>query len=107
MTNAKHTPGPWEAFEERVFTVNDIQFVAEASTEANANLIAVAPDLLDENKRLREVSVDLLAACEAALKYIPGSEVHCWPPGHRLKRNALELFNVAITKATKAKGGGK
>lgn len=42
---------------------------------------------------------DLLAACEAALKYIPGSEVRNWPPGFQLRDDALRLLRTAITKA--------
>lgn len=42
---------------------------------------------------------DLLAACEAALKVISCLEVRNWPPGHDLKRAAIDQLCAAITKA--------
>lgn len=33
-----------------------------------------------------------LAACKAAMDYIPGSEVRNWPPGFQLRDKALELL---------------
>lgn len=43
--------------------------------------------------------VEALAACEAALKYIPGSEVRSWPPGFRLKDDAISKLTAALTRA--------
>lgn len=61
MTQAPHTPGPWRIFApfglERAEIVTDratadetesiISFDGEENTEANARLIAAAPDLLE------------------------------------------------------------
>ena len=51
--------------------------------------------------QLHKSHAALLAACEACLKYIPGSEVHCWPPGFKLKDEALRLSRAAILQARK------
>lgn len=40
----------------------------EEETEANARLIADAPQLAEENERLRTVNAELIHACELALK---------------------------------------
>lgn len=97
-----HTPGPWavsicdkelwdtdtttdieSAHGEHIATMGAAHDYA--TWEADARLIAAAPDLL--------------AACEAALAYIPGSEVHSWPPGFELRRKAIDLLRAAIAKA--------
>ncbi len=57
--------------------------------DATASLFCAAPELL--------------AALQACMAYIPGSEVHCWPPGHRLKADAMKLARAAIAKATNTK----
>jgi hypothetical protein len=44
-----------------------------------------------------DVAPDLLAACEAALRYIPGSEAH--NSGHELRHNAMQLILRALHKA--------
>lgn len=59
-----HTPGPWFVFphgEERMWHVGPAQhsvvFVREVDdAEANARLIAAAPDLLEACEMLREVA---------------------------------------------------
>jgi hypothetical protein len=84
MSDAKHTPGPWQLFEDydaiggfrqRVYSVHgDIrpghQFRGIARVpasegdemlEANARLIAAAPDLLEALKELRLICSDIPA----------------------------------------------
>ena len=55
--DTKHTPGPWKNTNYQThpnFQVldNGNAFVAEASTEANARLIAAAPELLEALSKL-------------------------------------------------------
>lgn len=41
---------------------------------------------------------ELAQALRACLEYIPGSEVRGWPPGHRLKREALDKTRAALAR---------
>ncbi len=43
----------------------------------------------------------LLVACHAAMSFIPGSEIRSWPPGFKLKDDALRLLRAAIALAEK------
>ncbi len=57
-----------------------------------------------ERRRLREIRLSdaapaMLAALKACMAYIPGSEVHSWPPGHGLKGKAIKLATAAIKQA--------
>ena len=63
MKNAKHTPGPWKSYEDDGFInlmVVDAEgyYIAEAmgrtkkNMEANARLIAAAPELLEALEKL-------------------------------------------------------
>lgn len=81
MTN-KHTPGPWQVNKKVKTTVETcadgqgINIIADCSDvdgirsraedQANAALIAQAPDLLAERDRLRQVNAELVAALEDA-----------------------------------------
>ena len=67
--NARFTPGPWKLVDRSAFNVsaNDAKWeidqesgqnqfwVALAITEANAHLIAAAPDLLEACKRVQNI----------------------------------------------------
>ena len=45
----KHTPGPWISNEQMVYSeIGSGETIANINTEANARLIAVAPELLAE-----------------------------------------------------------
>lgn len=50
-TKSKHTPGPWRLNGNRTITVGDFgkpgSFIAEVKNDANARLIAAAPELLE------------------------------------------------------------
>ena len=87
----KHTPGPWEYGEERgccreIHADNGPELYAIAQTrhgdpeicEANARLIAAAPDLLDE--------------LETLVRYAQGADI---PPNV-----AVDRARAAIAKAT-------
>jgi hypothetical protein len=52
-----------------------------------------------ENAAMIAAAPDILAALRACLAYIPGSEVHNWPPGFELRAKALKLAKAALLKA--------
>lgn len=83
MSETKHTPGPWEYFEQKEWGRDSMYgcvrapqsaggFVivngcAPGGTEeqkANARLIAAAPDTAAERDKLKEINAKLLAACK-------------------------------------------
>ena len=89
---SKHTPGPWltepsvRGFE---VTANDVR-IGEARDEANARLMAAAPELL--------------AVLRAARDSISDSLVCYWLPGydfHDSLSDALDAIDATIEDATK------
>ena len=60
------------------------------------------PSEADQEFILRAVNSHdaLVEALNACLAYIPGSEVHNWPPGWRLRDAALRLARAALAKAS-------
>jgi len=73
LSEGEHTPGPWvavlnEAQDHRADVVTDCLCVATCGTGnlalANARLIARAPELLADNRRLREALGSLLDGME-------------------------------------------
>ena len=73
----KHTPGPWHVTSDvepgsikiiggpKQYSIAGLYFTGyPQDTEANARLIAAAPETAAERDRLREVNADLLAALE-------------------------------------------
>lgn len=66
MTNSQHTPGNWQAL--RAFANNAPDYwlvtnrafkgeaIAECSNEANARLIAAAPELLEQCQRMLNIA---------------------------------------------------
>lgn len=68
MSNAKHTPGPWELYKHRGYfgirrvgadpheadIIDRFMDAAVVETEANAKLIAAAPDLAEALKEFLE-----------------------------------------------------
>jgi hypothetical protein len=89
-SHASHTPGPWENDRQTVYSVNGVheQEIAEVygnadgNAEANARLIAAAPELLEALKRITDA--------------IEGTE----PSQHVLDC----LYKVAIKAIAKAEG---
>lgn len=85
MDEVKHTPGPWYATEgeyEDEFEVvasDGAVTIAQPPTEADADLIAAAPDLL------------------AALQYIVA-----WNPEDWSAEQARDMARAAIAKATQS-----
>lgn len=95
-----HTPGPWKAERHGIVTA----FVAGhrrqvAAMTGEAVMHSDVPNVIEgqmANARLAAAAPALLDAVTAALKYIPGSEVRSWPPGHRLRKEALEKLEAAL-----------
>ena len=99
MTQSQHTPGPWvvtdapDAYGNAVFsvmTVDEYSYIyrglASAYGEANANLIAAAPDMLEA---LEGISVQL-----AAMDWENSANWNA-----TCRENAFLLIDNAITKA--------
>lgn len=92
MAAVKHTAGPWEAGEygnsfivtakERQYDVAVVRNIGNEDNEANAHLIAAAPDLLDELRVARAALADFTGLTE--------------PHAHSLARR----FEALIAKAT-------
>jgi len=64
-----HTPGPWSArregaFDYRIALSHIAETVCKVRCEANACLIAAAPELLAENKKLREALEGIIESAE-------------------------------------------
>lgn len=84
---SKHTPGPWAKHGGviRSLGMNDRKVadvrVLDDEGQANANLIAAAPDLLEAIKAARDLWGDYL------------------PPGNSNAMKAMKLVNAAIAKA--------
>lgn len=90
MSDSKHTPGPWALFndgESREWIVmpvmreGDIARVESGNTEADARLIAAAPDLL--------------AALKQTTDFLDPDK----DPPHVGNRSMLEIARAAIAKA--------
>ena len=101
---AKHTPGPWarvpqtqggdliarEYFTGKQMNQRGLRLVcfmlARADSfeedEANARLIAAAPETAAQRDRLRVINAELLAALEAALRIRPNRH-DLWVPAAR------------------------
>lgn len=111
MTQAQHTPGPWwvsKTFPARVAGKREGHtFVSDclggeseddAETLANATLIAAAPELLDQLKKLRRAYVSLLESGRDRIINLGGT---C-DPVDVMEANDPNLRDVAqiISKAT-------
>lgn len=123
MSEVKHTPGPWQwdrrengewslihpqrgwllvmDFVRHGMQKGQPRFATWKGDEReNMGGIMVPAAKLDlpahPDARLIAAAPELLAACEAALAYIPGSEVRSWPPGHDLKVDALAKLRASI-----------
>ena len=80
MTQATHTPGPWTYTrnpENTRFVIDSepgralaVTAGFECDNEANARLIAAAPETAAERDRLKEINAELLEALEWALDVI-------------------------------------
>lgn len=79
LTNTQHTPAPWHTFTREdgsdTFVLNHVGTVIctlsnnfNDSTEANAQLIASAPELLKENEQLKLEAMELRGEIEKGSK---------------------------------------
>ena len=71
---SKHTPGPWrirQSYADQTYThvySDTDDRIACTRSEANARLIAAAPETAAERDRLKEINAELLAALETLVK---------------------------------------
>lgn len=65
-----------------------------AASDEHAALIVAAPETAAERNRLKEVNVELLAACQRALAESVGQ------PSYRISRDGLDIIRAAIARAT-------
>ena len=106
---AKHTPGPWaiapHTTVDKEFTVGpaimDYDDVDHEQQEANARLIAAAPDLFDAcNRTPNPIGTGTMSNCHILLMAV----VALRNEGHMTLANELEAIQqhqkVAIAKAT-------
>jgi molecular chaperone GrpE (heat shock protein) len=99
MKTTKYTPGPWRVFADAILT-KDSTKIAEVCTqnenkanwEANARLIASAPELKKENEELKEALKNLLADIEHSKSEIPVGAI-----GERQLRAAKSAIQKATT----------
>lgn len=95
-TDAKGTPTPrpWRVSESRPYLVYDAtgRLVADCSGPAPEETGALVVRAVNAHDAL-------VAALRKCLDYIPGSEVRSWPPGFRLKKEALEAARAALAAA--------
>lgn len=96
--SAKHTPGPWklgpnsidvrDGHEDNIVTLPYHEHIASETQEANARLIAAAPELLEMTCAFRQFLTDYLEK-----PYFMSSEV------------AEEMFKLSCAAIRKAEGG--
>lgn len=126
MTDRKHTPGPWERDTEyNDFWIygaggaNSVCKVDSARQEADMELILRAPELLDENDRLRAENERLREALAGTLGLIRKAQerlcAHLHPDSsgddHECLDDMLEIFDGPkqreIEKAARSAMGAK
>lgn len=77
-------------------------YVAKAA-ELHAQLLEAREQLARANQalnaKLTGVRGEMLKALELCVAVLPGLEVRSWPPGHRMKQEALNAARNAIAKA--------
>lgn len=110
---SKHTPGEWKcspvmnfsdmlvsyinAGEQPIAQLRGLTTGQEEEAEANAKLIASAPALLSENKKLKEINGELLEALKECMEYFE----YMGGKNHAASRGAREKTKSAIEKASK------
>ena len=97
MTNAKHTPGPWSLEAGRSISTSSGSFYLSYGKDkaSGAPLFSNFCEL-DANARLIAAAPDLLAALELCFQYVNGGDN--LRPG--LQHEAFEAARAAIAKAT-------
>lgn len=113
-TPGAHTPGPWKIDQRdsntsaRIGSAVDLQasgLVARVygnnpqHMEANARLIAAAPETAAERDRLKAVNADLLAALESAC-----AVAAAWDYDATLPVPAMRMYEIARAAIAKANG---
>lgn len=101
-----HTPGPWHITDDNYGRYRDIYVMAKGRSivrmepwdtmDADARLIAAAPETAAERDRLKEVNAELLAALKEAHQIARGEHPNADP-----MLRLFELTRAAIAKAEK------
>ncbi|WP_054908777.1 hypothetical protein [Pseudomonas sp. NBRC 111135] len=99
-----HTPGPWAPDPQATFKIRApdldraIAYLAPTDCDANAKLIAAAPELLAELKNLHRAYVNLLEAGRDRIVALGGD---CYPVDRMEQDDPhLRAAKAAIAKAT-------
>jgi hypothetical protein len=109
MSDAKHTPGPWRANERticprsRKWVQTDVRGGGEVVAICSRTRHTVSDDDVAEvmaNARLIAAAPDLLAACEAAMEFLPKGEY----PGGSGQTEAVRVRDLVRAAIAKAKG---
>ena len=72
----EHTPGPWEAQERAVYQVDGfgLAYCEGNKGEANACLMAAAPDMLEALERVEKLWPDTIKGVRSAINKAKGEE---------------------------------
>jgi hypothetical protein len=95
MTQTQHTPGPWSVYEGQAF---DLERQIVISDETATKVLAAIDHDTDEdeaNARLMAAAPQLLEACEEGLAFVAGADPldrHAW-------EQMAATFRAAIAKA--------
>lgn len=107
-TPTKHTPGPWHIIHEPTLSTYHIRVedldaapVASLFYSSGGSRPQLSRELIDANARLIAAAPDLLAACEAALSFGEGHPDRT-PSWHDARLATQLTLRAAIAKA---KGG--
>jgi len=116
---AEHTPGPWVAIEAGPCLVIDASHwdvyqqggdnvfcmarmaAADETEEANARLIASAPELKAENTRLKDINAEMCAAIERVIPVLAGIvQAYGTGPAGQVFEAMHDELAAAVAKAT-------
>ncbi len=117
MSDPKHTPGPWvkvgnalyqgDRIDGRSTTGSEKVVSLEEVTEANARLLAAAPETAAERDQLREINRELLEALEWIADTSDAWREHELPGGETAYEwlYGNHFLDIARAAIAKAKGG--
>lgn len=89
-----------------VWTLSMLMDPANAVVDPDLCYVALHPRLTNATTPEPDCAVEstLREAVEAALEYMPSSTVQNWPPGYRLKREAIQKCRDALRAAERGDG---
>jgi len=105
VNNSKHTPGPWSNTGLQIRAKNSLILAnvykhlevnqSKAEAEANARLIAAAPETAAERDKLKSINAELLGACKYVIE---------WHEAQDPDNKELDYLSACITAIHKATG---